>query len=231
MGIIMTQAKFHFSRLDVNLDFWHPPPHGPGERLKRPGLIGLNPITYGILRFRQLRGGGVGPNPENKVTVIGSIWNLLPIMVWMILVNMQNIKLLAVLLLDIWRHKHFLSRREQVIAIRYLPPGIEQNSKKSLFMAENIFSGTKLYPLCMVFKQNKNPYIQFFETSHFKNNCSNPPPPLVNRFCWNPAKICLKADFLSWQTSLAYSLRIFLDNFSLLSPLHRVLAAWFKVFN
>ena len=29
----------------------------------------------------------------------------------------------------------------------------------------------------------------------------------------------LKADFLSWQKSLAYSLRIFVDNFSLLSPL------------
>ena len=41
----------------------------------------------------------------------------------------------------------------------------------------------------------------------------------------------LKADFLSWQKSLAYSLRIFVDNFSLLSPLQQVLAAWFKIFN
>ena len=31
----------------------------------------------------------------------------------------------------------------------------------------------------------------------------------------------LKVDFLSWQKSLAYSLRIFVDNFSLLSPLQR----------
>ena len=30
----------------------------------------FNPITYGILPFRQLRGGGLfGPDPENKVTV------------------------------------------------------------------------------------------------------------------------------------------------------------------
>ena len=42
---------------------------------------------------------------------------------------------------------------------------------------------------------------------------------------------CLKADFLSWQRSLAYSLRIFKDNFSFLLPLQRVLAAWFKIFN
>ena len=63
----------------------------------------LNPITYGILRFRQLRGEGgfLARTTENKVTVVGSICNLLPIIVWMILVNMQNLKLLAVLLLEI----------------------------------------------------------------------------------------------------------------------------------
>ena len=43
--------------------------------------------------------------------------------------------------------QNVLSRREQVIANRYLPPGIERNSKTSLFMLENTFSGTKLYPL------------------------------------------------------------------------------------
>ena len=41
----------------------------------------------------------------------------------------------------------------------------------------------------------------------------------------------IKADFLSWQKSLAYSLQLFADNFSLLSPLQRVLVAWFKIFN
>ena len=34
----------------------------------------------------------------------------------------------------------------------------------------------------------------------------------------------IKEDFLSWQKSLAYSLRIFVNNFSLLSPLQRVLS-------
>ena len=42
--------------------------------------------------------------------------------------------------------QNFFSRKEQVIANRYLSPGIEQNSKKkSLFMLENIFPGTNLY--------------------------------------------------------------------------------------
>ena len=42
---IMTHAKFHFNRLMLTLIFgvWaSEPPLGPGERLKRPGLIGLN---------------------------------------------------------------------------------------------------------------------------------------------------------------------------------------------
>ena len=83
----------------------------------------------------------------------------------MILVNMQNCTLLAILLLEIWRHKNFLSRLEMVIAIWYLPPGIEQNSReKSLFMPENIFSGTSLYPLYFYgFEaKQKNWYAQFF---------------------------------------------------------------------
>ena len=42
---IMTHAKSNFSQLMLTLIFgiWasEPPPFGPGERLKRPGLIGL----------------------------------------------------------------------------------------------------------------------------------------------------------------------------------------------
>ena len=32
-------------------------------------MVAFNPITYGILRFRQLQGGLFGPDPENKVNV------------------------------------------------------------------------------------------------------------------------------------------------------------------
>ena len=42
--------------------------------VKSVPLYHFNPITYGILPFRQLRGGGLfGPDPENKVTVNGLI--------------------------------------------------------------------------------------------------------------------------------------------------------------
>ena len=42
---IMTHAEFYFNRLMLSLIFAiraSEPPTGPGERLKRPGLIGLN---------------------------------------------------------------------------------------------------------------------------------------------------------------------------------------------
>ena len=43
---IMTHAKFHFNRLMLTFIFGirasAPPPPGPGERLKRPGLRGLS---------------------------------------------------------------------------------------------------------------------------------------------------------------------------------------------
>ena len=45
---IMTHAKFHFNWLMLTLIFgvWaSEPPAGPGERLKRPGLIGLRPAS------------------------------------------------------------------------------------------------------------------------------------------------------------------------------------------
>ena len=47
---IMTHAKFHFNWLMLTSIFgiWasEPPPPGPGERLKRRGLIGLKRFYY-----------------------------------------------------------------------------------------------------------------------------------------------------------------------------------------
>ena len=49
---IMTHAKFHFNQLMLTLIFgiWaSEPPLGAGERLKRPGLIGLTQLIIHIL--------------------------------------------------------------------------------------------------------------------------------------------------------------------------------------
>ena len=60
------------------------------------------------------------------------------------------------------------------------PPGIDQNSKNSPFIPENIFSGPKLHSL-MYFPgfqaKQKNSYVKFFETSHFKKQLLLLPPP------------------------------------------------------
>ena len=139
----------------------------------------FNPITYGILPFRQLRGGGLfGPDPENKVTVNGLIWNLAQIMVWMILVNMQNFKLMAFLLLEIWRHKNFLSKMERVIVIRYLPPGFKQNSTKITFYAWKHLFWHKVIPpsvFPLFSSKNKNFIGSIFRDVSFQKQLQQPP--------------------------------------------------------
>ena len=143
--------------------------------------MGFNPITYGILPFRQLRGGGgglFGPDPENKVTVNGLIWNLAQIMVWMILVNMQNFKLMAFLLLEIWRHKNFLSKMERVIVIRYLPPGFKQNSTKITFYAWKHLFWHKVIPpsvFPLFSSKNKNFIGSIFRDVSFQKQLQQPP--------------------------------------------------------
>ena len=54
--------------------------------------------------------------------------------------------------------------------------------EKITFMPGNIFS------TCFQAKQ-KNSYVQFFETSHFRNNCRNPPgESILLKFCQNVYK-------------------------------------------
>ena len=141
----------------------------------------VNPKTYGILRFCQLwGGGGVGPDQENKVMVNGLIWNLVPIMVRMILVNLQNFRVLAILRLEIWRHKNFLSRRKWVIVIRYLPPGI---SKKITFYAwKQLFWHKIIPPLHFHCFQAKQKFHRFNFSRRLITK-TTAATPLVNRFC------------------------------------------------
>ena len=64
-------------------------------------------------------------------------------------------------------------------------------TRKITFCAWKHLFWHKIVPLSAFLwfsSKNKKSYVQFFEMSHFKNNCSNP---LVNGFCWNSAKMCL----------------------------------------
>ena len=106
-------------------------------------------------------------------------------MVWKMLVNMQNFKSMAFLLLEILRHKvtplqKGTSRRDSI----FTPWNRPKFEKKSPFIPENIFSGPALYfPMHFPGFQakQKNSYVQFLEMSHLKNNCSlRLRQPLVN---------------------------------------------------
>ena len=66
-------------------------------------------------------------------------------------------------------------------------PGIEQKSKKSLFMPENIFSGPKLYPLHFHDFQEKRKIHMFnFLDVSFQKQLQQPPGELILlKFCQN----------------------------------------------
>ena len=69
---IMTHAKFYFNRLMLTLIFAirasEPPPPVPGERLKRPGLIGLSLFRHGALSDKDWS----SKRPCGKIVLSGS---------------------------------------------------------------------------------------------------------------------------------------------------------------
>ena len=61
---------------------------------------------------------------------------------------MQNLRLIALLVLEIWRHKISLGRRERVIKFDYLPPENGFNFKKLGFYVQIRSSWPKIDPSC-----------------------------------------------------------------------------------
>ena len=77
---------------------------------------------------------------------------------------MQNLSLIAYLVLEIWRHKISLGRRERVMKFGYLPPENGLNFKKMSLYVQNRSSRPKIDPSCQ--------FQQFSSTgkiSHFQN--------------------------------------------------------------
>ena len=97
---------------------------------------------------------------------------------------MQNLKLLTFLLLEMTSQKP-LTRRERVIMDRYLPPGNDQDSRKIIFMSENVFSGPKLYlpTISLVFEQSKKLICSIFRDVPFIKPLQRPPgEPVLLKF-------------------------------------------------
>ena len=59
---------------------------------------------------------------------------------------MQNLRVVALRVLEIWRHKISLGRREGVIKFGYLPPENGFNFRKMSFMFRIILLDPKLTP-------------------------------------------------------------------------------------
>ena len=59
---------------------------------------------------------------------------------------MQNLSLIALLVLEIWRHKISIGRRERVMKFGYLPPENGFNFKKMSFYVQNRSSRRKIDP-------------------------------------------------------------------------------------
>ena len=115
-------------------------------------------ITYGILRFRRLRGWGVWPRHTKQVMVNGLIWNLVPIMVQMILVNTQKFSVIG-----FSTFRHLTSQKfpfQKGTSHRYaiFTPWNRGKLEKNHFLClKTSFLAQSYNPLyiSMVFKQNK----------------------------------------------------------------------------
>ena len=98
---------------------------------------------------------------------------------------MQNVRLITLLVLEIWRHKIFLKRKEQVIRFDYLPPENGFNFKKTSFYVQNRSSRPKIDPppmsISTIFKQRK-----IFSFSKFLGRLDDEraaATPLIDQFC------------------------------------------------
>ena len=127
----------------------------------------LNPIRPGLFSRSPGPGGGGGSEaqmPKIKVNINQLKWNLSWVIMAMKAFLMQNLSLIAPLVLEIWRHKISLGRREQVMKFGYLPPENGFNFKKMSFYVQNRSSRPKIDPLCQ-FQQ----FSSIGKIFHFQN--------------------------------------------------------------
>ena len=139
----------------------------------------LNPIRPGLFsRSPGPRGGSEARMPKIKVNInwlkLNFAWVIISIKAFL----MQNLRLIALLGLEIWRHKIFLKRREPVIRFDYLPRKTGLTLKKRVFMSRIVLLDPKLTPHVNFnnFQAEENFFIfKIFGTSRWRKSSSNPP--------------------------------------------------------
>ena len=156
--------------------------------------IQFNPIRPGLFSCSPGPGGGSEAQMAKiKVNINQLKWNLAWVIMAIKAFLMQNLSLIALLVLEIWRHKISLGRRERVMKFSYLPPENGFNLKKMSFYVQNRSSRPKIDPPCQ-FQQFSN----IGKIFHFQNFLGRldekraAATPLIDQFCWNVAKKCLK---------------------------------------
>ena len=126
--------------------------------------------------FASYGGGIFGPCLENKVTVDQLIWNLAQVMVTIIIVNMQNFKVLIFLFLEIWRHKVLPLQKRTSHLIRYLPLESIKIDENHFLCWETSFE-PKIIPLFAFpwFSSKTEKFVCsiFLRSLILKSNCSN----------------------------------------------------------
>ena len=121
----------------------------------------LNPIRPDLFSVLQARGGGAGSEaqvPKIKVNINRLKWNFVWVIIAIKAFLMQNLRLMALLVLEIWCHKISLKRKEQVIKFGYLPPENGLNFKKKEFLCPESFLSTQNWApmsISAIFKQRK----------------------------------------------------------------------------
>ena len=139
-------------------------------------ILTLSGPAFSVVRQAR-RGGSEARMPKIKVNMnwlkLNFTWVITSIKAFL----MQNLRLIALLVLEIWRHKIFLKRRERVIRFNYLPPENGFNFKKTSFYVQNRSSRPKIDPPCQ-FQQfsSRGQFFIFkiFGTSRWQKSSSNP---------------------------------------------------------
>ena len=118
------------------------------------------------------------PMPKIIVSINWLKWNFAWVIMSIRAFLMQNLRLIALLVLETWCHKFSLERRERVIEFDYLPPENMFNFKKMSFYVQNRSSRPKIDPHVNFsnFQAQENFFIfKIFGTSWWEKSGSNRP--------------------------------------------------------
>ena len=120
------------------------------------GSLTLSGPAFSVVR--QARVGSEAQMPKIKVNINQLKWNLAWVIMAIKAFLMQNLSLIALLVLEIWRHKISLGIREWVMKFGYLPPENGFNFKKWGLMSRIVLLDPKLTPMSIlaIFKHRKN---------------------------------------------------------------------------